>query len=267
MAAPRRPSPPAGAGSPAPEPRPLEGELTFEEGDLFALADPLSRDPQHNERRLILRRKLLALGKVFLSGPGAGLGLECRTSLHNPHTFNHNQVRRIWAYLCRGKGEKQRLRRVLGPDLARDLDAAYRNAYLCLAAESEALEVSLRIHPDGWYDGQNLVRRVAAEGPRPLLALLDALPGFFLRLADWKGEWRCGGMPPERLEEFFRFYRPGEHALVLERRWPGPRAVPEARRALFAPEVPALLLAELGRLLPVYRYAAWSSESDFLFGG
>ncbi len=267
MPAPRRSPSESRPSEPEAEPRPLEGELRFEEGDLFALADPLCRDPQHNERRLVLRRKLLALGKAFLAGPARGLALECRTSLHNPHAFNHMQVRRIWAYLCRDKKEKQRLRKVLGADLAKDLDAAYRNAYLCLAAEGEALEVSLRIHPDGWYDGQNLVRRVAREGPRVLQALLNALPGFFLRLADWKGEWRCGELGPEKIEEFFRYYRPGEHALTLERRWPGPRSAPAARAALFAPEVPGLLLDELEKLLPVYRYAAWSEESDFLFGG
>ena len=79
-------------------------------------------------------------------------------------------MRRIWAYLTRTKAEKTRLRRVLGPDLAKDLDAAYRNAYLCLAIEAEALEVSLRIHPEGWYDGQNLLHRTKAEGVRPLLS-------------------------------------------------------------------------------------------------
>lgn len=255
----------AAAGREGAEPRPLEGELAFEEGDLFALSDPLSRDPQYNERRLVLRRKLLALGKRFLAAEASGLPLECRTSLHNPHAFNHKVVRRIWAYLCRDKKEKTRLRKVLGADLAKDLDAAYRNAYLCVAAEAEALEVSLRIHPDGWYDGQNLVRRVKSEGPKPLLALLNALPGFRLQLADWKGEWRCGELAPEQLEEFFRFYKPGEHALLLERRWPGPRSSP-ARQALFGSEVPAHLVAELAKLLPVYRYAAWSQESDFLFG-
>lgn len=248
-----------------PEPSPLAGEIRFEEGDLAALGESCARDPQYNDRRLVLRRKLLALAKEFVRESGSAL--EARTSLHNPHSFNHMQVRRIWAYLTRGKKEKQRLRRVLGPELGGDLDAAYRNAYLCLAVEAEAVEVSLRIHADAWFDGQNLVNRLRAEGLDGLLGLLRGLDGFRLQLADWKGEWRCGELPRERLEEFLRFYEPGKLALSVERRWPAPRNAPEIRRALFEPGVPAALRAELARLLPLLRYAAWSEESDFLFSG
>ena len=62
----------------------------------------------------------------------------------------------------------------------------------------EALEASLRIHRDAWYDGQNLKRRLEREGPQPLLALLNALEApWRLRLDDWKGEWICGSLGPE----------------------------------------------------------------------
>jgi hypothetical protein len=241
------------SSDPVADPRPLTGEIAFEEGDFHALSPACARDAQFNDRRLLTRRKLLALGKRFLAR--AGEGLECRTSLHNPHAFNHNQVRRLWAYLCRDKREKSRLKRVIGSELARDLDAAYRNAYLCLALEADAVEVSLRIHADAWFDGQNLVKRVAREGVRSWREHLRPLEGFRLRLDDWKGEWRCGEVEPER----------GEHALVVERRWPAPADRPELRRALCSPEVPEALLVELERLLPLYRYSAWSAESDFLF--
>lgn len=251
--------------APEPEPSPLAGAVAFEEGDLRALADPLARDPQYNDRRLVLRRKLLALAKDFAREQGPGF--EARSSLHNPHAFNRMQVRRIWSYVTREKKEKQRLRRILGAELGGDLDAAYRNAYLCFAVESDALETSLRIHADAWFDGQNLVNRVKKEGERPLLGLLNALDGFRLRLADWKGEWRCGALEPERLAEFFGYYRPGEHALSIERRWPAPESAPEVRRALFAPEVPRAMSVELARLVPLFRYAAWSKDSDFLFPG
>jgi hypothetical protein len=248
---------------PAPEPVPLTGAITFEEGDLRALSAAYARNPEFNDRRLVLRRKLLALGKRFLEG--RGLPLECRTSLHNPHAFNHMQVRRLWLYVCRAKKEKSRLRRVLGPELGKDLDAAYRNAYLCLAVESEAVEVSLRIHSEAWFDGQNLLNRLRAEGQDEWRGLLNGLAGFRLRLADWKGEWRCGELTRERLEEYLSYYVPGEHALAVERRWPAPEGSGPARAALFAPEAPGMLLAELERLLPLYRYAAWSETSDFLF--
>ena len=257
---------PTPAPTPA-EPRPAEGEVVFEEGDLYALSEGLDRDPQYNERRLVARRKLAALAKQFVAGPRRPqLPLDSRTSLHAPHAFNGKRVSRLWTYICRDKAEKSRLKKVVGADLAKDLDAAFRNAYLCLALEADRVEVSLRIHADAWFDGTNLKRRIDADGPAPLVAILRELDGFTLRMADWKGEWPCGAMEPQRLKEFLGYWEPGTHALVVEKVWPAPPSQPAARQALFAPEVPGLLLEELERLVPLYRYAAWSKESDHLFG-
>jgi len=239
-------------------------EQGFEEGDFHALGDLVNRDGQYNDRRLVTRHKLGALSKEAAKRLAeAGLELEPRTSLHHPHQFNGNRVRRMWAYLVRPKKEKARLKRTLGADLAKDLDAAYKNAYLCLALEADFLEVSLRIHIDAWYDGQNLKRHYEGGAQRELLDLLNALPGFRLRLDNWKGEWLCGQLTPEKLAEFFRYYTPGEHSLAVESRWPAP---PGNRAAALGPEVPEALLAALTSLAPLYRWAAWSQESEYLFG-
>jgi hypothetical protein len=235
----------------------------FEEGDFHALSPACARDPQYDDRRLVLRRKLLALGKSAVArAEELGLLLEARGSLHSPSTFNAMKVERMWAYLCRTKAEKKRLRGELGADLAKDLDAAYRNAYLCAAVESDALEVSLRIHADAWYDGQNLANRVKAEGVAPWMQVLNALEGFRLRLADWKGEWICGALTKDRLAEFLKYWKPGEHALVVDQRFPAPRG---ARGEALSPEMPERIVGEMMRLVPLYRFSAWSGESDFLF--
>jgi hypothetical protein len=248
--------------NPTEEPKPLEGPILFDESDFRALVPPLASNPDYNAHRLAARRKLLALGKrAAARAAEAGLALECRTSLHHPHAFNGHRVQRLWAYLTRSKKEKSALKRVLGAELGKDLDSAYRNAYLCLALEGAALEVSLRIHPDGWYDGQNLVNRVKREGLKPWLALLNALDGFRLRLHDWKGEFRCGALTPEKLEEFLKYYTPGNHQLAVERRWPAPEG---ARGPALSEGCPEELVRECLRLVPLYRYAAWSAESDHL---
>ena len=245
------------------DPKPHDGPILFEEGDFHGLSEGLARDPQYNDRRLIARRKLLALGKRALPKLAeAGALLECRTSLHNPSQFNGNKVSRIWAYLMRSKADKKELKSVLGRDLAKDLDSAYKNAYLCVAVEAEALEVSMRIHPDAWYDGMNLKKRVEAEGQAELLSLLNDLPGFQLRMHDWRGEWRCGEISPERLTEFLGHWTPGEHSFAVEQRFP----CPSGARGPALEEGAALHLeSELLRLAPLYRYTAWSEESSFLF--
>ena len=248
--------------SPAEEPRPIEGPILFEESDFRALVPPLCSNPDYNAHRLAARRRLLALGKRCAAASAErGLPLECRTSLHHPHQFNGNRVQRLWAYLTRTKKDKSALKRVLGAELGKDLDSAYRNAYLCLALEGAALEVSLRIHPDGWYDGQNLKNRVAREGVKPWLAVLNELGGFRLRLHDWKGEWRCGSLEPEQLEEFLKYYTPGDHQLAVEKRYPAPEG---ARAGVLEPGCGDELVRECLRLVPLYRFTAWSQESDHL---
>ncbi len=251
------------------EPKPLTELAPFDEGDFHALSESLGRDAQYNDRRLVTRRKLGAIAKFAVDAlqadaerTGGALELAQRTSLHQPHMFNHNKVRRLWAYVTRGKKEKARLRKVLGAELGKDLDAAYRNAYLCVAIEDSALETSLRIHPDAWFDGQNLVHRTKKEGLAIFLALLQQMPGYRLRLDNWKGEWICGQLSTDKLAEFFKYYKPGELGLSLERRWPAPSG---ARTASFGADVPAALVQELRLLAAPYRYAAWSQESDFLF--
>jgi hypothetical protein len=249
-----------------PEPSPLSQLEAFDRWDFASLEPARAKDSEYDARRLVTRRKLAAIAKAGVARIARdGLKLESRSSLHRPTTFNGMRVQRLWSYACRGKAEKTRLRKVLGRDLAKDLDAAYRNAYLCVGVEADAIEVSLRIHPDGWYDGQNLIRRVKAEGLAGWLERLNALDGYFLRLADWKGEWRCGSLTVSSLEEFLRHYTPGDHALAVERRWPVPKDPGPAQGAVFGQDVPQSLVEELPRLAPLYRYTAWSAESDFLF--
>lgn len=251
------------SAKPEPEPRPQTGEIAFTEGDFHALGDPLSRDTQFDDARLATRRKLGALGKQLVArGKQAELALDSRTSIHHPRPFNGMVVRRLWTYVMRAKSEKSRLRKVLGRDLAKDLDAAFRNAYLCLAIEGDALEVSLRIHSDAWFDGQNLTKRLAAEGRGPFLEQLNQLSGFTLRMHDWKGRWELGELGDDRLEEFLGYYEAGTHRLVVERRWPAPAG---ARQAACDPGAVTEMLGEAERLFPLYRFLAWSEESSFLF--
>jgi len=248
---------------PDPEPSAKPEWVAFDEGDFHCLSPALARDPQFNDRRLVLRRKLLSLAKVFaVEAKERGVEFDVRTSLHAPSSFNGMQVKRIWTYAVRAKSEKKRLKSVLGADLAKDLDAAYRNAYICAAVETDAIEVSLRVHADAWFDGANLVHRTKKEGLEGWKRELNALEGYRLRLSDWKGEWICGRLGREQLEEFLKYYKPAEHALAVELRLPAP---PGARAGMFEADVPRRIVTEMTKLIPLYRFTAWSGESDFLF--
>ncbi|MEW6072198.1 MAG: hypothetical protein AB1726_06315 [Planctomycetota bacterium] len=253
------------APSPAAEPSPARGTVTFAEGDFHALSAALAADPQFNNRRLETRRKILALGKIAAREAGRhGQILDCRSSLHHPHPLNGMRVTRIRAALFRGKGERRRLAGILGAELGGDLASAHRNGHLFLSIEAEALEAGLSLHPEAWYDGQNLVNRVQREGIGPWRAELNSLGvPWRLQMHDWKGRWDCGALTTEALEEYLSYYRPGDHRLAVSRRWPAP---PGARGAALGPAAGEEIVAEALRLLPLYRFTVWSAASDFLFG-
>lgn len=235
----------------------------FEAWDFEALRPPRSRSAEYNEKRLAARRRLEAIAKHAAKAIGTSPKLDVRTSIHNPFPpVNGGRVERLWAYATRPKAAKSKLKKTIGADLAKDLDQAYRNGYLCAALEADVVEVSFRVHQEAWFDGRNLTKRVESEGFEPLLALLNDLDGFRLQLADWKGEWICGELTTGRLEEFFGFYEPGEHGLAVQQRWPATEAV---REAVLAPGVPLELSEQLTRLAPLYEWTMWSDSSDFLF--
>lgn len=249
--------------SPAPRRGGSRALEPFEPWDFEALRPPRSRSAEYNEKRLAARRRLEAIAKALTKASPDAAKLEVRTSIHNPFPpVNGGSVERLWAYLTRPKAHKTKLKRELGAELGKDLDQAYRNGYLCVALEADALEVSLRVHPDAWFDGRNLTRRIEAEGLRPLLSLLNGLAGFRLQLSDWKGEWICGELEIEHLEEFFRYYTAGEHLLAVQQRMPVPESM---REALLTPELPAQLVDELVRLVSLRHFVCWSPENDFLF--
>ncbi|MEZ5979570.1 MAG: hypothetical protein R3F34_15335 [Planctomycetota bacterium] len=253
------------AGTDGAEPRTGRGPVVLVDADFRALADPLARDPQFNAARLAARTKLATIGKRAAARIAEdGLALDTRSSIHNPHPFNHMRVSRLWTYLVRQKKDKTKLKRELGPELAKDLDAAYRNAYLCVAIEADAVEVSLRIHADAWIDSTNLTRRIQREGFGELVRVLNRLDGYRLRMHDWKGEWPCETIETSAMEEFLRYWKPGEHRFAIERRWPAPEG---ARGEVCAEGFDDVLVRELARLVPAYRWIAWSAESDHLFGG
>ena len=59
-----------------PEPRPISGGVCFEEWDFAALGPEHARSIESNDRRLMTRRRLLALGKDFLArAKGEGVPL------------------------------------------------------------------------------------------------------------------------------------------------------------------------------------------------
>jgi hypothetical protein len=246
-------------GTEADEPEPA-GPLFFTESDFEAFRKEKWRSPEFNNERLKVRRKLTAMGKLLTRRlEAAGLPLEMRASLSHPYTYNKFSVDSLWIYWSRPDAERRKLKKLLGRELGKDLDPNYVHCILVFGLDVSKVDVALKVHSAAWWDGQNLKNKCrTAAAVSEWTAILNVLPGFVLSIHDWKKEYRCGALLPGELSNFFEYYVPGEHWLHLR------RSIARGDAALTQPSIVDDLGADLVRLIPAYRFVAWTPENDHL---
>ncbi len=235
----------------------------FEERDFAAYEEHRQRDPEYNPYRLRVRRKLDLYAKAAKAAlkKEHGLNLASRTSLNHPYRFNLGRVRAQWAYLSRSPKDRKALVERVGDTIGQDVDTHYIQTTIVCCLDAEGLETSLRIHPLAFWDAINLRNLCATrEGAAVFLSLLADLPeGFVLTIDRWRREYLPGRLEHRDLENFFAYFRPGEHWWNLRRRFPR-----EAGIAM-GPELRERLLEGLVGLGPLYRFFVWSPSNDHCF--
>jgi hypothetical protein len=228
--------------------------------DFGAFAREKSRDPAANPERLLVKRKLAALGKEIAPAlRAAGLDLEPRTSLSHPYTFNAFRVDSMWVYFGRSEAGKRAIKRKLGAELGADADPAYQGLILLVEIDERRVACGAKIHPQAWWDGQNLARRAMSSSAETeaLAQLLNALPaGYAMTIGDWRKRYEAGKLYPDDIRNFFQWWKPGEQWLHLLHETPRERAI-EAGPALAREIAP-----RLAALAPFWRWAAWAPEND-----
>jgi hypothetical protein len=234
--------------------------LAFEDANFDVFHEQKQRDSKFNSERLKVKRKLGAMLKRLAPVLAEeGLELPGKTSLSHPWTFNAFKVDSIWGYFSRPEKEKRELRMLFGRALGKDLDPAFTHVLLVIGVGYDGAEVSLKIHQAAWWDGQNLKNRCQDEGDlRRFVEHLNALPGFVLSIHDWRKEYKCGELYRSDLQNYFEYYEPGTHWLHLRLRFL--RDDPRLRDERFL-EVAS---DAMRRLVPVYRFVAWSPENNHL---
>jgi hypothetical protein len=229
-----------------------------------------------NRERLDVKQKLVALGRelqgTMLAPDGSPLAVE--PSVEHPALWNHKQVEAQHLWFSRNEGARKELDAIIerGQSIASMIDdpSPQRN-HLFLAATlgEQALELSLKLHPDARVDRENLERKCDDHFEREkLLHLLRGLgDGFRVgitpdlvsvaeldegKLLELVAQLAKGATPqaltlgaPQRLFYVGRTLARDE-ALAA-----GAAVVDEAKRLLQS-------------LLPVYRFIAWSRDNDFV---
>ena len=227
----------------------------FLERDFKAYERHRQDDPEYNALRLSVRRKLKAMADSTLKEAKAlGTELSSQAGLHHPYTFNAYRVREQRAYLCRSPKERKKLAAFFGDALGKDAETHYIQTVLEVCLDDQIVEAALRIHPQAWWDGTNLKKKLLGD-PAVLdgfCQLLRALPpGFNLKLHDWKKDHWCAQAKASELKEMLQHYTPGEHWLHVQRQLPREDAL------AMGPEAETWVRTSLLALLPVYRLVLW----------
>ena len=238
-------------------------EVRFLASDFEKYRERLQRDPEYNDARLEVRRKLDAIGKYLVKKLATkDLELVSRASLHHPYRFNGFRVSSQSMYISRGEKERKAIVRHLGVDLGKDLDQNYTHTILALEIAEAGLQIALRIHQGAWWDGENLKRGLASRERRDeLAAALNPLGEYGLRIGDNRRVRQCSGITERDLSEAMGYYTPGDQWLHVERNIE--RDDPFVTEDGFLDAIEE----QFQLLLPPYRLMRWSKKNDQLFGG
>ena len=223
--------------------------------DFLAFDKHRQQDPEYNALRLSIRRKLKAItDEVKKRAKELGQELASQGGIHHPHSYNAFRVREQRAYLCRSDKERKKLGAFFGEALGKDAETHYIQTVLEASLDGQVLEAALRIHPQAWWDGEHLRKKVADPAAMAewcqMLKLLP--PGFSLRVHDWKKMYWAASANPREMKELFDAYTPGNHWLHLVREPPSEDAI---GMELAAPE---WAVTSLLALLPIYRFILWT---------
>jgi hypothetical protein len=224
--------------------------------DFLAYERHRQDDPEYNALRLSVRRKLKAIAdEVRRRAKEQGFDLSAQAGIHHPYSFNNFRVREQRAYLCRSDKERKQLGKFFGEALGKDAETHYIQTVLEVSVDDQVVEAALRIHPQAWWDGEHLKKRVlgSEEGMAEWCTMLKALPpGFGLRMHDWKKIYWARSVDRQQMAEYFGSYTPGEHWLHLVRELPKEDAVE------MGAEAPDWVATSLLALLPVWRWILWT---------
>lgn len=222
--------------------------------DFLAYERHRQDDPEYNALRLSVRRKLKAIvDAAQQQAKAAGCELSAQAGLHHPYVFNSYRVREQRAYLCRSPKERKKLATFFGEALGKDAETHYIQTVLEVCLDDQIVEAALRIHPQAWWDGENLRKQV--QDPARMeewCTLLRALPpGFALQLHDWRKLYFASTARPGELKELFGSYTPGNHWLHLHRQ------LPKADALAMGADAAGWVVSSLLALLPCYRFILW----------
>jgi hypothetical protein len=231
------------------------------QADFDAYLEPKWGSNRFNLERMKAREKLQALATQAAAASSlAGLDLGQEATHDHPTIFNHKRVDAQWVFFSRPESERKRLGLVIDkehPLHRRIEDPAphHHHVVLSLRLDTAGLEVGMRVHENAWLDVRNLSARCERPEDRAeLLRLLGALPDAVACLGGANAP--ASEVTEGQVAEAASALGHGQEWLSITRSFE--RTDPILATGDLVPAAADLL----DRLLPVYRFTAWSESND-----
>lgn len=243
----------------------------FTDRDFEAYAPQKWKSNVFNRERLEVKQKLVLLGKELASMLIAADGspLLGEASVEHPALWNHKQVEAQHLFFSRNEGARKELDRII--DRARpimsmleDPTPQRNHIFLAVTIGHDQVEFALKLHPDARIDRQNLERKIGEHWERDkLIELLHDLPeGYTVGVTGGAGA-AASAVDEPRLKaivaDLARPELPGKTNLFVIG-----RSLPRSAATAAGGELVATAQRELGALMPIYHFIAWSRDNDFV---
>ena len=229
-----------------------------------------------NRERLDVKQKLVALGRelqgTMLAPDGSPLAVE--PSVEHPALWNHKQVEAQHLWFSRNEGARKELDAIIdrGKSIASMIDdpSPQRNhLFLAVTLGEQALELSLKLHPDARVDRENLERKCDDHFEREKLLHLVRGLGDGFRAGITPDLLPVGELDEGKMLELVAQLAKDASPQALTLGAPHKllyigRAI--ARDAALAAGAAVVdeARATLQALLPIYKFIAWSRDNDFV---
>jgi len=244
----------------------------FTQADFDAYAPKKWKSNVFTRERLEVKQKLVQLSRELAGTVSAADGspLTAEFSVEYPALWNHKQVESQHLFFSRNEGARKELDAIIDrqKSLASMIDdpTPQRNhLFLAVTLSHEALEVSLRLHPDAKIDRQNLERKCEDHFEREkLIRMISALPDYQVGVTPQLGaaseldETRLSALVAELLKPAPPIGSP-QHLLCVG------HTIDRATSIAAGEGVLELAKNDMAALLPIYRFIAWSRDNDFVY--
>jgi len=240
--------------------------VPFAAKDFDAYLEKKWQSNAFNRERLEVREKLEALGRLLTpTMVGAdGSPLECDVSAEHPALWNQRRVENQHLFFCRDKDARREIDTIISKKrtmaaLIEDPSPLRNHIFLGVMIDQGQVELSLKLHSDAAVDRENVTRKCQEYFQREkLLALIQGLrEGYQVGIQGQ--EARPGSeLSDETLQKLLHDLPGADSWLTVRRSFS--RDDPLVQQLAFVDAV----RDGLATLLPLYAFAAWSRDNDFV---